>query len=643
MKVRIAVALSALLAAGALAAATPHPAAAEVTCAQTVPTSTPQPACWTEYPYPFGFDGNPVNEDSPACKSQEQANNTVDPIVCYLSVDSMAFRAWNRGIAVTSPPPNTTLSTTPFGVWLYNGTRWFPDPTFPGQSVCQGSTVLWAGKLDYWLVGQIGTAQYHGNTSAMESWPALCRFDGVNFDWEPLSVPKSALAHVPVDPSTGQPEPGAIQTGACTAWNNCWFFGSYGVVLHWDGQSLTDDTPGLGTSPWLQSDFTAAVARTDPAGNPFAFAVAGTSGGANANPGAFGQATPSAPDGSPPPQLYRSSGGPFAPLGFSPPTNAVQDDPYQTDLVAVDFNSQGQGWVAGDPRGFRPGLNHSGASIPTELSPLVPLSATGAAQTCASTPPGGFTYSISSAAGPSGYLWSSIGVLPNGTALAGGSLHSPTEEPVLAQVSCDQPPRLLRFGVADPTTGAITDVDPGGWVTAVAANAMNDAWAAATSSAGANSSTGTTAPTPHLYHLTDGGPPLAPAGDDNESRPQVVQAEPTIFVIAPTVVIPPPPPPTVTTQPGTSTTRKVKVPPPIYAIQRPKLVRGPRGTYALVIRFKVRAKVTIGIEGLRRGKVVTSSGLKTFRGKTGKLVLKVNRKRWPTSLKFIFPKNQGTT
>ena len=51
--------------------------------------------------------------------------------------------------------------------------------------------------------------------------------------------------------------------------------------------------------------------------------------------------------------------------------------------------------------------------------------------------------------------------------------------------------------------------------------------------------------------------------------------------------------------------------------------------------------MTIGIEALRKGKVVSKSGFKTFRGKTGELVLQLDVKEWPTSLKFIFPKKGG--
>ena len=171
----------------------------------------------------------------------------------------------------------------------------------------------------------------------------------------------------------------------------------------------------------------------------------------------------------------------------------------------------------------------------------------------------------------------------------------------------------------------------------MAANASNDEWAAASDSASSNPPS----PVPHLYHLTNTATPDAPAGDDIESRPVVTQTEPTIFVFAPPVVIPPAPVPAPAPTPGKTTIKHVKARPPIYAIQPPKLARISTGRFSLYIRFKVRSKVTIGLEALRRGKVVSRSGFKTFRGKTGELVLALDANQWPTSLKFIFPRKRG--
>src|SRR5262249_14536169 len=154
-----------------------------------------------------------------------------------------------------------------------------------------------------------------------------------------------ALAHVPVDVNN-KPQPGAINAGSCFSWDNCWFFGSYGVVLHWDGNALSDAAPDTASSPWLGTNYLAAIERPDASGNPFGLAV-GTSGGTQK-----GQQLPARPDGSPPPELYSSTGAAFSPLSFSPPSTPQNGDPYRTDLVAVDDDSSGHLWVAGDPVGY---------------------------------------------------------------------------------------------------------------------------------------------------------------------------------------------------------------------------------------------------------------------------------------------------
>ena len=250
--------------------------------------------------YPFGFDGNPVQPSSAGVPGVGAgATGRDDPIVCYLSVDSMAFRAWNRGIAVTSPPPNSEAVHDPLRRLAVQRHQVVPRPDVPGAVGMQGTDRSVGGQAR--LLGG-----WPDRAGRRRSWPALCRFDGVNFEWEPLAVPKAALAHVPVDPTTGNPVSGAIQAGACFAWNDCWFFGSFGVVLRWDGQSLTDATPDTANanSPWLESDFTAAIARTDAGGNPFAFAVG--------DPFSV-----TSPDGTSPAQVWRSSGRAFTPVGGS--------------------------------------------------------------------------------------------------------------------------------------------------------------------------------------------------------------------------------------------------------------------------------------------------------------------------------------
>jgi hypothetical protein len=217
----------------------------------------------------------------------------------------------------------------------------------------------------------------------------------------------------------------------------------------------------------------------------------------------------------------------------------------------------------------------------------------------------------------------------------------PPGDPAIVQASCGQAPSVTRLEIPDPlvanqATAPLIAADPGGGTAAVAANAVNDAWAATTAGAVVQPTTFSAAPTrPHLYRWTDGTPPVAPPGDDVETRP-------TIFVIDAPVFVPAPPqvvtvPITVKTKKRHTKTRQIKLKPSVYAVHS-TLHRGPNGKVTLNITFKVRRPVTIGIEALRGKKVVASSGLKHFKGHSGELTLTLNAKLWPTHLRFVVPK-----
>jgi hypothetical protein len=514
----------------------------------------------------------------------------------------MAFRAWNRGLAATTGRLGGAPS--PYAVWLFNGTRWFPDPTFPGASACSGNTVLWAGKLDYWLIGGI----YNVPPGAS----GVCRFDGVNFQWDPIQLPSASLSRVPASFQSQF----TLNAGACFAWNNCWFFGAYGVVDHWDGQTLSDVSSGLGASAWLQGRYTAAATGIDAGGDPFALAVTEASAVDGSAP------LPAQPDGSPAPQVFGSLGARFAPAS-SDPLAAAGASPASVDWRAV-ATDDGGAWVAGNPIGAT-------AASPTAVStaqpsPLLPVTATGNAEPCTGYGLATFNETPNDSGQPS-WLWQAVSAFPtSGAALAGGKYtdSSGQTEPGLLTAQCGQPPQMVRFRAAP---GSTAPADPGGYVTAVAANAANDAWAATIAA-------GTTPPV--FYRLTDGQPPDAPTGDDNETRPIVFQIDPTIYVQSPGVVAPPAVTVTTVTV-HKSVKKRVKLKPAIYDVKSSKPVVGRRGRITLTIKFKVRRSVTIGLEGIRGHKVVSSSGLRHFRPGPGHLALVLDRKHWPTRLKFISP------
>jgi hypothetical protein len=562
-------------------------------------------------PYPFGVAGTPV------------AGGCGTSFTDCLQVTSLAFRAWNRGLAATVP----NLGSNPFRVWLYNGTRWYPDPTYPGTSSCPGSVVTWAGKLDYWLIGQ---------GSSTSSWAGLCRFDGANFVWQPLKLPAATISRIPTQPN-GQPKPGGITSGTCFSWNNCWFFGSYGTIVHWDGTALTDASPSLPRSPELAVSYQSADSQ-----DGVGVAVAGSS-------DAAGNEMPGLTPGGAPGEVFTSDGADWSSSGYSPPTvpQPANSSPYNTDLVAVSVAGGGTAWVVGDPAGWRPGLNavapsSSGAGArgvldTPEPAPVEPVSV-GSGSRCATPQANRFSFVKNSTAVPLGgayapsYLWTSVSAVPGtGTAIAGGlfrpgtgdSLEPPRPaafddyEPVIALVSCSDPTAATVTRFIDPSaSGArFAPLEPGRGVIAVAANADNDGWAATAL---------------HLYRLTDGRPPDAPAGDDNETRPLQLKQDPPIVVFAP---VPPPPPPPAAVVSATTQT----LPPAVYGIKtklRP-VSRSHGKTFNLYVSFKVRRKVTLGLEATRRAAVVAKTRLQAFQPPKGQLVVKLSRAHWPTGLSFL--------
>jgi hypothetical protein len=562
----------------------------------------------------------------------------------------MAFRAWNYGLAATEAPGG--LANNQYVVWEFNGERWHPNPTFPGQNVCPGRTIVWAGKLDYWLVGEPPRASHE--------WRNICRFDGEDLEWESLAIPQATLAHVTPPSSPREPHPpprhGGITSATCFAWDNCWFFGAFGAVVHWDGQALTDASPDPSQRP-LRGEYLGAAARQGSAGDLFGAAVT-TTAERHAVETPL-ELLPAQPDGAPPPEMFGSRGGGFSPLPLSVPTVPQMDpqlseppwpDPFRTDLVAVDLAPSGAGWVAGNPAGLNLGECQIATCLPgpgkrgfasggaPRPSPLLPVSVSGASPACTPPAEGRFTYTpVASQVGPEGaFLWSSISIIPStGEALAGGLMRplsgeglGPDEdgqaEPDIVRARCDGTTSVTRFRIEDPTVGDyLAPADREGRVTAIAANAANDAWAATSEGSLANGR----AEPPHLYRLTSGLPPEAPAGDDLEPSRHPAEEPPL-------VVIEPPPPESAPPAPSVLTkTERVQLKPAVYSV-RSKLHRVGH-SFSLYLSFKLRRPVTLGAQALRNGRIVSEARPRLFAGHSGLLILKLDRKHWPTKVRFV--------
>jgi hypothetical protein len=223
--------------------------------------------------------------------------------------------------------------------------------------------------------------------------------------------------------------------------------------------------------------------------------------------------------------------------------------------------------------------------------------------------------------------------------VAGDPSEDAQPEPVIAQVACDGTLTLTRFRTDEVLeNGTVTTkpapADREGAVTAVAASAPNDAWAA--TSEGEFPRSGITNPKgveepPHLYHLTNGLAPEAEAGNSLETR---VKHEPPIPVFHEEAPPPAPPAPTPVT---VTTKRTVKLPAAIYDVKSSVSTSSAGGhtEINLYLTFRIRRTVTVGAHALRNGRVVSVAKPKRFRGHTGTLVLSLSRAHWPTKVTFI--------
>ncbi len=633
-------------------------------CARVVTTTISGTApvagspCWVQESYPFVSEGLEGEGRSTRAPSKEPCNIALkNEETCYQTVTSMAFKGWDNGRAVTSEGPGN-----PKMVWRYAAGHWSPDSAFLAQrSNCTGEKIISAGGGDYWLID--ATPKLPG-----QPWPSLCRFDRESGEWGEVPIPastKERLEYVKTETREGvvvheerKTRVGAITSGACFAWNDCWFFGSYGVVLHWS--EVEEAVPALreASTPALYGlisggEFLAAAASEGPAGEEFGLAVGGISEGGTTATGAEERIPlQGVQGGEPPAQLYSSIGGAFSPVAFNPPTVAQPESPYDTKLVAVAVDPAGQGWVAGQPA-----LEPKAAAVVP--APLVPVTDAGAASGCERPPlfsavAKGAPAPAAGAASPAGsFSWTSLGEVPStGEAIAGGEMRrtqaetvagDPSEdthgEPVIAQASCSGTTTLTRFRANELALGGTEtqhsapadregELSGEGTVSAVAAIAPNDAWAATGFGTFAS---GEKAP-PHLYRLTNGLTPEAEAGNDDEgARPK---REPKEKAPTPEATPPPPPPPAPTT---TTTKRTIRLPAAVYDVRSKLHTSDAAGhvTLSLYITFKLRRAVTIGAHALRKGKLVSVARPKHFAGHSGTLVLVLNRAHWPTKVTFV--------
>jgi hypothetical protein len=143
-------------------------------------------------------------------------------------IGDVEFWAPNRGLLITAGNP----PTVPPGVWAYNGVSWHELATVCGAT---DGRIGWAGPEEFWTVsdGRPGQALTEGSPPPLAD-NTLCHFSA--------GAVVGSYASLAFRPSSYQVMHGV----GCLSSSDCWFAGDIlplGQVgsfhLHWDGSSLT--------------------------------------------------------------------------------------------------------------------------------------------------------------------------------------------------------------------------------------------------------------------------------------------------------------------------------------------------------------------------------------------------------------------
>jgi hypothetical protein len=250
----------------------------------------------------------------------------------------------------------------------------------------------------------------------------------------------------------------------------------------------------------------------------------------------------------------------------------------------------GRAWAAGNP---------SGGVTP---APVVITTRSGPDPSC----PGPAVDRFPGSGAGTVHRWGSIATVPGtDTALVGGSWvpDGIAERPLLAQIACSG---------ASTTTGFILDGEPrrSRAIVALGASAPNDAWVALPGVPLSGTALAATAPA--LLRLQNGLLPQAPAGDDVEDRSIAFTDDSPVPAGTPSPDV----------------------------VKPPKLAKFFRFTSrfkgrTLTMNFRVRRPGLIGLQALKKGRVVATTGLKRVRPPRGVLTLTFDPKAWPTKIELI--------
>lgn len=493
----------------------------------------------------------------------------------------LQFFAPNRGLLAIEG--NDAVAR---GLYAYDGVRWKQLAT-----VCGGSAdtlrVAWAGPREFWTVSE-PSAPRRG------SGITLCRFVGGE-----------------VVASYGTPDQASdpyrtMNAASCNGPSDCWFGGAAArdatgsrqgaFHLHWNGSSLRTvyNPQGRGVSD-LEAH----------AGTIFESVHAG----ARADSTEAAQlAQPEAPK---PRLLHRIRSGDIVNDRFSTADHAGEPaDGNGTDMLALDSDGT-QLWAVG-------GAAASGPAAATEagVSPRLPIAARLV----------GDAFTEVTLTAPLGALgltdrFVDVAAVPG------------TDDAVVAvqryadRESTTAEARVARIDGATGRTEVTTLPVSGagrGSAAKVAFTSATDGWLATTAG--------------WLFHFTDGTRPAVdadPAFDrlitfrPNENAVQFVPDAPppddaSTFAAPPVEVTPTAVAPAATT-PATAPKR--------LAALMAKIRVTRKGT-TITVSFTLRRRARVALRAVRKGKVVKRSAPRTMKPGRRKVSLRLDRKRWPTALRF---------
>jgi hypothetical protein len=501
-------------------------------------------------------------------------------------VGDVEFWTPNRGLLITAG----NGSTIPPGLWAYNGVHWHE------LSVVCGATdgrIAWAGPEEFWTVsdGRPGQApDAEGRPAPLED-DTLCHFKS--------GAVVASYASPAFQASSYQPMQGA----ACLSALDCWFGGDAlpepqigSFHLQWDGRTNTlEEMPYIGEGRPVEGmrafdgDIYESVRIS-------------------ANAPVFEHLAE-------PPALHLIN-----PLGVTPAFEAIHGLPLYSSgefpeaLEALDLSAEAESlWAAAGPRGETPEGSEPARVTVARYVPGRGWSQVLGPESAGPDPLAGKT--VRSIAADPGTQAAWLALAPSGE-----SGDNPTASAVVARVDAE---------------GAVTDeqtlpspqetaegVGPKGAAAHITCPAAHECWLVTTQG--------------WLFHLS-GSPPGTPPPEGVDTDPAfagVISYRPLDQGLRQQV---PDAPPVELGLPEERSEQQVEAPPtPQPARESVALVSGVHlrlvhGT-TLEMRFHLAVKARVRLIAKRKRSVVAATRTRTFGAGTRSLLLRLERRRWPTKL-----------